>query len=93
MSWCTAAGGNGFVQDLDKPSTNPVRSVSPSKAGTALGAPDPAPLDPDKAQFGSAVDPNDVLSLLGHIVKLRCRCGGFRSLRPVTVIDHCLPIV
>jgi hypothetical protein len=42
-NWCTAAGGDGFVQDLDMPSTSPVRSVSPSKAGTARGAPDPAP--------------------------------------------------
>lgn len=31
------------------------------------------------------------LSLFDHVVKLRCRCGGFRSLRSVTVIDHCLP--
>jgi hypothetical protein len=52
----------------------------------AWGAP-----GPDKARFGSAVDPNGVLSLFGHVVKLRCRCGGFRSLRPVTVIDRCLP--
>jgi hypothetical protein len=50
-----------------------------------------APLDPDKAQFGSAVDPNGVLTLFDHVVKLRCRCGEFRSLRPVTVMDHCLP--
>ena len=42
-SWCTAAGGDGSVRDLDKPSTSPVGSVSPSKAGTARGAPDPAP--------------------------------------------------
>jgi hypothetical protein len=42
MNWPTAAG-NGTSRDLYATSVKPFRSVSPSKAGTARGAPDPAP--------------------------------------------------
>jgi hypothetical protein len=48
-------------------------------------------IDPDKAQFGSAVDLNGPKRrpvLFDHVVKLWCRCGGFWSLRSVTVMDH-----
>jgi hypothetical protein len=47
-------------------------------------------LDPNKAN-SAAQWTDGVLSCSTHVVKLRCRCGGFRSLHSVTVTDHCLP--